>query len=219
MNSYKIGYLGIFFSKIKTPSKLRDLTYCYLKKRAKHNLAFAQIHQDKQHYHVHIAISPNGYKDQKVTHINKERYQAIRLELERYQQEKYPELSKSIVFLQQKREKEKHPSNKEFELLKRGGKSTKEQLKTYVKETFAKSYSQDEFLSRLVENPEIQLYKYRGTINGIRHNGKKYRFKTLGIGPQVIQKKQKHERSLVQELINIQKHRKSKRERGRGLER
>ena len=42
-------------------AKLQSLCMEYLRVRASKNIAFAQIHQDKEHYHIHIILSPNEY--------------------------------------------------------------------------------------------------------------------------------------------------------------
>ncbi len=82
-----------------TPDILEDLTSVYLHLRAPDSLGFAQVHHDKDHVHVHIAISANEYKSSKSTRLSRTEYRHVRTEIERYQQDAYPEIEHSMVYL------------------------------------------------------------------------------------------------------------------------
>lgn len=163
-------------------AKLQNLCMEYLRIRAGKNIAFAQIHQDRRHFHIHIIISPNEYGSDKVSTFTRKEYFQVRKDIERYQRENYSELEHSIVFLKE-RSKEKSISDKEFQQLKRTGKrNVKSLLKEEIKTIFDASHNKDEFYSKILSSSsDMEIYTYRGKNRGILLDGKKYTFRTLGI--------------------------------------
>ena len=173
-------------SKHLTDSKLRLLCLEYLKIRASRNVAFAQIHKDTGHPHIHILISPNEYGSSKVTTFNRKQYFQIRHDMERFQKQRFPELEHSIVFLNDKKKErvksDKSMSDKEYQAQKRTGtKNIKEELKTELAVIFENAQSKEEFFSTILSSSyDLEIYTYRGKNRGILHNEKKYTFRTLG---------------------------------------
>ena len=84
---------------------LEDLTRKYLELRAPNALAYAEPHFDKQHIHVHVAISGTEFESAKTLRLDNKEFMRVRRELERYQQQHYPELEKSIVYLNERKRK------------------------------------------------------------------------------------------------------------------
>ncbi len=205
-NSVMLHHDIISFSPQDAPhlnqDKIRDLTYQYLELRAKNNLAFAHIHRDKKHYHVHIMISPNPLQTEKLTQIKRKEYFDIRRNLEAYQIQQYPELSNSILFIHQ--QNPKRISNKAYELKKRNGVLDKDSISSLVSSAFKSSYSLVEFHNKVMQFEGCELYTRGGRYYGVLFNGKKYRFTTLlSLTPdQIKESLEQKEKSIVDDLIS-----------------
>ena len=164
------------------PEILEDLARVYLGLRAPHTLAIARPHTDKNHLHLHFMISPNELGSSKSIRLSKKQFQALRRTMESYQLEYYPELTKSYV---QSRDKEKYEEraqtqrHKEWQMGKRGvGILDKERLASVVKEALAKTDDLAVFQDMLGKEG-VEVYRYRGKVQGVVYNGRKYRFGRL----------------------------------------
>ena len=82
-------------SKHITKPILRDIIKKYLSLRCSNQLVVSGVHFDNN-IHAHILISGIN-REGKSARISKTRYANIKKELQQYQQEKYPELSDSMV--------------------------------------------------------------------------------------------------------------------------
>lgn len=82
-----------------TPDMLEDITREYLRIRAPHALAFACPHYDRDHVHVHIAISGTEFRRSKTLRMDNRTFAKVRKQIEEYQLSRYPELEHSIVHL------------------------------------------------------------------------------------------------------------------------
>jgi len=82
-----------------TSGVLEDITREYLRLRAPRALAFACPHYDREHVHVHIAISGTEFRRSKTLRMDNRAFMRLRRQIERYQIDRYPELSHSIVYL------------------------------------------------------------------------------------------------------------------------
>ena len=85
-----------------TPEVLEDLTRKYLSLRAPDGLAFASSHHDREHIHVHIVLSGTELRSSKTLRMDNPTFTRVRRQIEAYQLEKYPELTKSVVHLTKK---------------------------------------------------------------------------------------------------------------------
>jgi len=190
-------------SKNLTEEKVRNLAFEYLNLKAHKQIAYGQIHRDKDHWHVHFMLSPNQLDTPKSVHIDRKKYFSIRKELELYQQRQYPELSKSIVFLHSK-EKEKKRKVKDHivQIEKRTGKTSQvSQIQNTVKQCFDLALSKEDFIDRLLQQG-YEIYYYRNKINGIKVDGKKYRFSRLGIDREHIRSLDSIEKQLIKNRLN-----------------
>lgn len=80
-----------------TPEILNDLAQKYLVLRAPRALAYAKAHLNKDNPHIHIIISANDFGSARRIRISRGEFKRIKVELERYQKERYPELVHSLV--------------------------------------------------------------------------------------------------------------------------
>lgn len=163
-----------------TDEILSDLAYKYLEKRCFHGLAYGCLHSSEDHIHLHFMISSNRVDDPKKSiKLNNQEFRNIRLEIEQYQAEKYPELKDSIVYSKDKK-KEKHQPPKERETIKI-------QLIEIIDQVFNSSDSRDlkSYCASLDLIPGLNVYTYRNKPHGVLFEGKKYRFSTLGFSQQI----------------------------------
>ena len=82
---------------------VEDLTRKYLELRAPNALAYAEPHFDKGHLHVHIAISGTEFESAKTLRLDNKRFMQVRRQIEEYQREHYPELDRSLVYLNERK--------------------------------------------------------------------------------------------------------------------
>ena len=159
---------------------LKQITQEYLSNRAKNNLSYGVLHDDKtNNLHYHLMISSNERDRSKKTRITKAKFKQIKINLEKKLLRQYPELNQTQVMNNIPKKK---ISNKGTELKRRTGKTPH---RTYTKETIQNifQYSQDrqDFLSRMNKGG-LKLYNRGNTFGVIEINtGRKYRLNRLGI--------------------------------------
>lgn len=171
-----------------TLGMLNDLVQKFIELRGDDTLYFGRLHNSDGHPHVHLIMSANKYRSNQSTRISKKEFQRIHRELEAYQQQKYPELSQSLVkvgdidFSNRPKgltEPEKHISS-------RGQNVQKVTLKNQILGLLRKSNTTADFYD-LIREKGFDIYKRNGKISGIiSRSGRKFRFTTLGINPKVI---------------------------------
>nr|WP_158867540.1 relaxase/mobilization nuclease domain-containing protein [Maribellus comscasis] len=164
---------------------LEDISRKYIELRGDRALCLAVPHLENKSLHVHFCFSGTEYRSPKTLRLDNKAFRELRLEMERFQQEQYPELKNSLVYLnawekQQVKEQGKlQLSAPEEQLKKRTGKATdKEQLSSLVQHCFQNSASRDDFFQKLISEG-LELYQYRNKVNGLLWKGRKFRFRTL----------------------------------------
>jgi Relaxase/Mobilisation nuclease domain len=172
-----------------TEEMLNDLARQYLSTRAPDCLAYARAQFDTRNPHIHIMISAHRLDGGKVR-LSKFQFQNAKRQLERYQQEHYPELEHSLV---QTRKNERtratiiRTTPAEAERIRRErtqGKATptrKAQIRDQVRDIFTRSRTDAELIESLVSSGFVPYL--RGNTPGVIEvaSGRKYRLKTLGL--------------------------------------
>jgi hypothetical protein len=168
---------------------LKNIVVEYLRMRAKNNLAYAVLHEDKpDNLHFHIVISANELEDDTRTRLSKATFADIQTQLEKWVLKTYPELEQQAVFYpnqtdqqRQARQQKAHISNKGAELKRRtGATSTRDSLKAKLESIFETAKDGRHF-TELLEKDGLTLYQ-RGKQHGvIAKDGTKYRFARLGL--------------------------------------
>lgn len=161
----------------------------YLNARAKHNLAYAVLHEDTDNLHFHIVLSANEAGDQHRKRLSKAQFADIQTSLEKWVLQAHPELEQHAVFHQnQTREERKereakrqHFSNRGEELKRRGGKTTeRDELQERLSDIFESARDPRHF-SELMEREGFTLYT-RGQTHGVTDRaGNKHRLNRLGL--------------------------------------
>lgn len=169
-------------SKLRQKEILLDLANRYLEQRADNHLSFGVIHEDKEHIHLHLMISANEIESKQRVRLSKPEFASIQQKMEQYKNENYIELKPSSLYQKQKANSAKQ-SQKEQEMRQRRKATTiKEEIKQNLEIAF-KQASSSAYIKNHLENLEYELYM-RGNTMGVKHKGKKYRLKTLGLEEQ-----------------------------------
>ncbi|MDR1397683.1 MAG: relaxase/mobilization nuclease domain-containing protein [Desulfarculales bacterium] len=153
---------------------LKDIMLEYSKMRARNNLIYGTIHEKGNQIHCHLMISSNEIENTKNLWYPKKQLAEFKIKLSEYVQQKYPQIK------QYEKLKTRAKNNKEEAYKKRTSKpSDRELVQAILKEIFANSQSQQDFVSSL-HAEKIQIYQ-RGNTFGFLDltTNKKYRLKTL----------------------------------------
>ena len=170
-----------------TDEILHDLAQKFIQLRGDKGLVFGRVH-NSTHKHLHLIFSSNEYRSEKSIRISRNEFANIQLELEKYQQEKYPFLSKSLVKLGRDKSQEKPRGLSEVEkkMQERGVKLRKTSHKAQILAFLNQSNHTTEFYDMLQKNG-FKLYERKGKIIGIiAPSGRRYKFTTRGVGLQTI---------------------------------
>lgn len=197
-----------------TKEKLQDFIKFYFKHRSPRSIAVAGVHYEKS-VHIHFIHSGVGV-DTKSTRINRDDFKQFKIQLQKFQREKYPELSHSIVdhnrksksLKLQKSQKEQHMT------LKRGVVSEKEKMAIKVMDLAKSSKSLGE-LARKLQKAGLQPYYRYGKLTGLWVSEKqKLRLTTLGVGKEHLK-----ELTLEQERLDGMAKLRNRKSKERGRER
>ena len=174
---------------------LEQITQEYIRQRNPGSLCFAVSHMGDAHKHVHMVFGAVEYRQEKSLRMSDKVFKELRLGMERYQMEHFPELSNSIVYLGREQQKEhsravERDRNKrkerEVQAKKRlkGKQTEKEALKKTLQRCYNQSRSPAEFI-RHITSAGLELYRRNGKPAGIIGK-RKYRFRILGISNQML---------------------------------
>jgi hypothetical protein len=163
-----------------TPAKMEAMVRKYIIQRNPKGIYVAVPHFDRKHYHIHICASGIEYKTGKSLRLSKPDLLKLKKEIQQFQVEHFPELSKSIV--EHGRKDIIRSTEKEYQLKIRIGRATiKENVLSIINSCFRKAYSEVNFL-KLLNEFEVQTYDRSGQIIGVIYNNYKFRFDRLGFG-------------------------------------
>ncbi|MBL7821295.1 MAG: relaxase/mobilization nuclease domain-containing protein [Saprospiraceae bacterium] len=204
------------------PELLKDITKKYIELRGKENIYLASSHHDKEHIHLHIVMSATKLITGESNRISRQEFKDLKLALDAYQKEKYPELIHSLPA--HGRSQKLQLSDPELKLQDREGKlSQKQELLETVQTVFDRTKSLDNFLSEL-KSEGIKTYDRGGKVYGVEdETGRHYRFKTLGFDLKKLEELNRQaqvEAKQLQELASLRDAKNPDREQdNEGLER
>ncbi len=161
-----------------TKTLLKDISKKYVELRGKDNIFLATSHHDKDHIHLHIIQSGTKYLTGESNRISKKEFLELKIALDAYQKEKYPDL---IHSLPEHGKSLKTRSKKKAQQLQdgEGRLSRKQELLDKMEVAYEKSKSLDDFLSKM-KSEGYEPYNRGGKLYGIEDTeGRHYRFKTL----------------------------------------
>lgn len=159
---------------------LRDITQQYINARAKDCLVFAGLHDEKENQlHYHLIISANKVNEKKRYYHSKQSFDDIKVNLEKYVLERYPQLEQDQLISKGTTYK-KSSQTHEGEYIRRTGKlSKKQQFAEQLKQIFADARDFQDYNQRLLEENIVSYV--RGENMGFITNDRKHRASTLGI--------------------------------------
>ncbi|HKR06139.1 MAG TPA: relaxase/mobilization nuclease domain-containing protein [Bacteroidia bacterium] len=168
-----------------TLAKMEEMAREYVRQRNPKGMYVAVPHFDKQHYHIHICASGIEYKTGKSLRLTKPELQNLKKNIQQFQIDRFPELSKSIV--QHGKNEKTLLTDKEYQIKLRTGRETdKEQLIGMLKTCYKKADSKETFLQLLKES-HLVPYERGGKTSGIVFNNKKFRLKRLGFAQERLE--------------------------------
>ncbi|MBK6354290.1 MAG: relaxase/mobilization nuclease domain-containing protein [Saprospiraceae bacterium] len=187
------------------PELLKDITKKYIELRGKDNIYLASSHHDKEHIHLHIVMSSTKLITGESNRISRQEFRDLKLALDEYQKEKYPELVNSLPA--HGKSQKLQLSDPELKLQDWEGKlSEKQELFQTVETVYNQSKSVDNFLSEL-KSEGINSYSRGGKVYGVEdESGKHYRFKTLGFELKKLEeldRQTQEEAKQLQELASL----------------
>ena len=183
--------------------KMLEITKEYIKKRNPRGIYLAIPHFDKDHYHIHICASGIEYKTGKSLRISRAEFQKLKRDIQNYQIEHFPELSKSVVDHQKKNKN--ILSEKEYQIKLRTGRATdKEQVIEILKTCFKASNSKTDFYQKLKECG-LKTYDRGGKTTGVLFGNTKFRLNRLGFTEERIEDLNKSEKRGKELNVNREK--------------
>ena len=161
-----------------TLDKLEAMAREYIRLRNSKGMYVAVPHFDKDHFHLHVLASGVEYKTGKALRVSQADLQKLKVDIQNYQLDRFPELSKSTVGHGKK--DEQLATEKEYQLRRRTGReSEKEKLIGVLKTCYKKADSRETFFELLGECG-LPIYERGGKVYGVVRNDRKFRFNTLG---------------------------------------
>lgn len=176
---------------------LKDIAKKYIELRGKENIYLATMHSDRDHLHLHIAMSGCKYKTGESNRLSHKEFRDLKLELDQYQREKYPKLIHSLPRHGLKKSKEIEEKDQKLP----GGKTSQRgQVLQSLNQAYQKSESTKEFLQQ-IKDEGYEPYYRGGKLYGAQNEfDMRFRFKTLGIEIEKLEiaedNKEKHSRDL-----------------------
>ncbi len=189
-----------------TPVMLADLAEHYLVLRAPQAMAYGVVHFDA-HPHVHLMISANQRGRAKKIRCSKQGFAQMKRSLEAYQRVKYPQLSHSLVFGEEKKKRRREVKEKGKTSENRrthGWTDQKEMLRAAVTEALQMAQSEQAW-EEVLEAQNIRPYQRGGKLTGVICQGKKYRLRTLGVEKEFLQAEQRWQRQAALDDIQVEK--------------
>jgi hypothetical protein len=149
-------------------------------------------------------MSATKYMTGESNRISKLEFKELKLALDAYQKEKYPELAHSLP--EHGKRSKVQSSTKEYPIQNDNVKlSQKQQISETIAEIYGKTKSSQEFLSQL-KFEGLEPYFRGGSVYGVEDQGRHYRFKTLGFDINKLDeldKKSSKEEDELQQLSDL----------------
>ena len=180
---------------------LKDVGEKFISFRGENNLFLGAAHFNKDSIHIHCIVSGTnvaGYSSR----ISKQQLHHIKLELDKFQRERYPELKHSLPNHGAKTKGLAKDSI--LQKVKAERQTNKQTLIERLEKTYSNSKSQEHFLSQLSKSGQEPYYR-NGSLQGVMFEGKKYRIGRLGFDKTKFQELVKLKAAQDKTLNELQK--------------
>ena len=142
---------------------------------------------------MHLVESPLELRTGKSMRMSKKAFSELQQQMQAYQHEKYPELENSIVVLWGQK-KIVNTKDAEYLVKQAKGFTNKEIAGQKLEEVLGQSNNLED-LRMLLKAECMEIYERNGEATGIWFNNRKFRFKTVGIEKERIQKLKEPEKT------------------------
>ncbi|MBK8241890.1 MAG: relaxase/mobilization nuclease domain-containing protein [Saprospiraceae bacterium] len=211
-DNIKLNHMILSFSSkdIEHISKdlLKDISKKFIELRGKDNVYLASSHHDKDHIHLHILMSATKYLTGESNRISKLEFQDLKLGLDAYQKDKYPELIHSLPAHGKLTKVDFQDISYPFKASDKTL-SQKQQISENIAEIYGKVNTSQEFLSQL-KFEGLEPYYRGGTVYGVEDQGRHFKFKTLGFDINKLDELDKNQSKVEVELQDLKDLRESK---------
>jgi len=162
-----------------TEKMLRDISREYIRLRGENNLYCGTVHNDRDHIHLHIAMSGTEMGTGKSSRISKKKFEDVKIALQSFQRLHYPELKHSLP--EHGRAKSREKTKEEIQKIKTDERATYRSELMGIATISAKSKSTEHFISQL-NDKGYSIYSRNGNEpSGIVYKGYKFRFNKIGV--------------------------------------
>ncbi|MEO0403254.1 MAG: relaxase/mobilization nuclease domain-containing protein [Bacteroidota bacterium] len=166
-----------------------DMANKFIELRGADAVCLAVQHRNNENIHVHFLFSSHDISSTKSLRINNEQFRSIRAEMEQYQLENYPTLRSDVYEhyrdSSQNRIYEKsglRVSDAEYYAEKKtNGELKKNTVRHMLRTLLKKNPTEKQWFKAIQSEKGFKLNFYRGKVNGVLFEGKKYRFSRLGV--------------------------------------
>lgn len=159
-----------------TDKTLKDIAKKFIEERGLNNMYAGTKHEDKDHIHIHILISGTQLNGRS-SRVSKQKFHSIKLALQKYQLEKYPQLKHSLP---EHGKSERLAKEAIVERVKTERQTDKQALVDCLDKAYSNSKSQEQFISLITKSGHTPYYR-NGSFQGIKYEGKmKFRLTNLG---------------------------------------
>lgn len=161
---------------------LRDLALEYLSERAPDLLAYGRIHEEAGHLHYHLMISANQIGESNRFRLSKFQFGNIQRHCEQFLGRHYPQLLNTPVYGS---ERKGRTNAAERRLMQQTGQSTvRDAIRVALEQVIADQMTNSApSLTDALSTQGFEFYERGKKSHGVvwTENGKKYRFRTLGL--------------------------------------
>ncbi len=189
-----------------TDELLRDMAKKFIEERGTNNLYLGTKHEEGvDHIHLHIIVSGTQLNGRS-SRVSKQKFHSIKLALQKYQQEKYPELTNSLPEHGKKKRLKKENI---IEQIKANRQTDKQVLLENLEKIYAAANSKKQFQEQL-KAEGYNVYLRAGRVQGIMFNDKKFRLSRLGFDEEKLDALNEPERKQQNVLQDLQQLREQK---------
>lgn len=183
-----------------TNQMFKEIAEKYVELRAKNTLSVIIHHAEKNHDHLHCVtagVKLDGYSSR----ISKQQFHHLKIELEKFQQEKFPQLSASLINHKGTRTQSKQQI---IEAVGNFRQAHKQSVLTILQNAFETAQSKKDFI-QCIEKQHIQVYYRNNRLQGVTVDDRKFRFSRLGYDEEKFKEldKREFEQSALAELSDL----------------
>lgn len=187
-NSIKIHHVIVSFSNLDTEhideAMLRDMARKFIELRGTDSKYVIVPHYDKEHIHLHCAMSGTKLNGM-ASRISRKEFANLKVALDEYQRQRYPKLTHSSPHHGKGKQEKIITTEKNKIAIARS--LDKDKLIALLESTYTSAQSKEEFFS-ILQSHGHQPYYRSGELTGIKYAGdRKFRLGRLGYDRKMLE--------------------------------